>query len=135
MNCAELEILLCDYIDGTLAAGARAEVERHLAECAACAGMAHDVRTAVDFVGRAEAVEPPVAAADKALETGASDELVQMLTRKVADGVRDRFNDTLERKKGAEKSVEAGRKFVEAYVPFTHYVERLYAATEQAHGH
>lgn len=84
---------------------------------------------------KAEEIEPPVAAADKALETGASEELVQMLTRKVADGIRDRFKDTLERKKTAEKSVEAGRKFVEAYVPFTHYVERIYVAAEQAHGH
>ncbi|MFN3395914.1 MAG: DUF6448 family protein, partial [Thermodesulfovibrionales bacterium] len=31
-----------------------------------------------------------------------------------------------ETKKHADESVEAGRKFVEAYVEFTHYVERLY---------
>ena len=31
MNCAELEILICDYVDGTLDAGRKAEVERHLA--------------------------------------------------------------------------------------------------------
>ena len=59
MNCAELEILLCDYLDGTLAADARAALERHLESCASCAEMARDVRAVVTFMDRAEAVEPP----------------------------------------------------------------------------
>jgi hypothetical protein len=83
---------------------------------------------------KAEEVEPPVAAADKALETGTVENLVKMVTEKVADGIRDRFKDTLEKKKHAGESVEAGRKFVEAYVPFTHYVERIYIDAEGAHG-
>jgi anti-sigma factor RsiW len=32
MNCAELEVLICDYVDGALAPAERALVERHLAE-------------------------------------------------------------------------------------------------------
>lgn len=84
---------------------------------------------------KAEEVEPPVAAADKALETGTVEELVKMVTEKVTHGIRDRFKDTLERKKHAGESVKAGREFVEAYVPFTHYVERIYVAAEGAHGH
>ncbi|MGD0199780.1 MAG: anti-sigma factor [Bryobacteraceae bacterium] len=59
MNCAELEILLCDYLDGTLAAGARAEVEQHLAGCGLCAELARDAAAAVTFVGRAAAIQPP----------------------------------------------------------------------------
>jgi hypothetical protein len=59
MNCAELEILLCDYVDGTLAADLKADLERHLAQCAACAEMARDVQAAVGFMERAAAVEPP----------------------------------------------------------------------------
>jgi hypothetical protein len=59
MNCAELEILLCDYVDGTLAADAKAELERHLAQCAACAEMTRDVQAAVGFMERAAEVEPP----------------------------------------------------------------------------
>jgi len=31
MNCAEIEIAICDYQDGTLPADRKAEVERHLA--------------------------------------------------------------------------------------------------------
>ena len=59
MNCANLEIALCDYLDGTLAEAERAEVERHLAECAACAEMARDAGAALAFIERAADVEPP----------------------------------------------------------------------------
>ncbi len=59
MNCADFEILLCDYVDGTLTANAKAEFERHLAQCPACAAMAQDVRAAVGFMDRAADVEPP----------------------------------------------------------------------------
>ncbi len=59
MNCADLEILLCDYVDGTLAADARADLERHVAGCRACAEMARDVAAAVSFMERAEEVQPP----------------------------------------------------------------------------
>lgn len=59
MNCADFEILLCDYVDGTLTAGIKAEFEHHMAQCAACAEMARDVRAAVGFMERAAEVEPP----------------------------------------------------------------------------
>jgi hypothetical protein len=59
MNCAELEIILCDYMDGTLAPEARADVDRHIAECPACAELARDVSATVNFIGRAAEVEPP----------------------------------------------------------------------------
>jgi hypothetical protein len=59
MTCAELEVLICDYVDGTLPPAEKAEVERHLATCTACAEVARDSRTAVDFMSRAADVEPP----------------------------------------------------------------------------
>lgn len=59
MNCADLEILLCDYLDGTLAPDRRADVERHMAGCPACAALARDVTAAVSFMERAAEVEPP----------------------------------------------------------------------------
>ena len=59
MNCGELETLLCDYVDGTLSLERKAEVERHLAGCAACAGTVRDAAAAVAFIGRAAEVEPP----------------------------------------------------------------------------
>ncbi|HEY1341785.1 MAG TPA: zf-HC2 domain-containing protein [Bryobacteraceae bacterium] len=59
MNCADLEILICDYVDGTLAPAEKAEVERHFAQCPACAELARDSAAAVGFMERAAAVEPP----------------------------------------------------------------------------
>src|ERR1035438_3788416 len=59
MNCAEIEILICDYVDGTLSADRKAEVERHLAECPGCAEVARDSAVAVAFIDRAAEVSPP----------------------------------------------------------------------------
>jgi anti-sigma factor RsiW len=59
MNCAEIEILICDYVDGTLAAAQKAEVERHLSACPACAELARDSAAAVAFMESAANVEPP----------------------------------------------------------------------------
>jgi putative zinc finger protein len=59
MTCAELEILLCDYVDGNLRGEERAALESHLAECAGCAELAKDVMGAVAFMDRAAVVEPP----------------------------------------------------------------------------
>lgn len=59
MTCAELEPLICDYADGTLSPELRAEVERHLAGCAACAETARDAAAVMGFIGRAADVEAP----------------------------------------------------------------------------
>jgi hypothetical protein len=59
MNCADVEILICDYVDGTLAPAERVEVERHLAGCGNCAELARDGAAAVAFMERAEVVEAP----------------------------------------------------------------------------
>ena len=59
MNCAELEVLICDYMDDTLPAARKADVERHLEACPACAEMARDSAAAVAFMERAADVEPP----------------------------------------------------------------------------
>lgn len=59
MTCANFEIALCDYLDGTLAAADKAEFERHLAGCAACAELARDAGAALSFLERVADVEPP----------------------------------------------------------------------------
>src|SRR5690242_5063232 len=59
MNCAEIEILICDYVDGTLPTARKAEVERHLAECPGCAELARDSAAAVAFIDIAAEVTPP----------------------------------------------------------------------------
>ena len=93
-----------------------------------------------------EAIDPAVALADKGLETGSIDKLVDVLTGAMGKGIRERFHDASEKQKHADDSVEAGRDFVESYVIFTHYVEGLHglikagaahhgAPAEGEHGH
>jgi hypothetical protein len=59
MTCAEFEILLCDYLDGTLDAAQRGELEAHRDGCAVCTELAADVSGAISFIGRVAEVEPP----------------------------------------------------------------------------
>lgn len=61
MKCADLEILLCDYIDGALSPQEKATVELHLASCAECRELVNDASSAVAFMERVPAVEPPPA--------------------------------------------------------------------------
>ncbi len=71
-------------------------------------------------------VEPAIAEADKALVSGSSDALVKLVTDDVAAGIRKRYEHAVETYKHKDESVEKGREFVEAYVEYTHYVERLH---------
>jgi hypothetical protein len=59
MTCAELEILLCDYVDGTLRAEERTALESHLPGCAACKQLAEDVVGVTAFFERVPQAEPP----------------------------------------------------------------------------
>ena len=59
MTCADLEISLCDYVDGTLRGEQKSAVEKHLAGCPACEEFARDCGAAVSFVERVEEVRPP----------------------------------------------------------------------------
>jgi hypothetical protein len=59
MTCGDLEILLPDYLEGTLAGEQAESIEAHLAGCPACAELARDGRLAMAFMGRAADVEPP----------------------------------------------------------------------------
>ena len=74
-----------------------------------------------------KAVDPAVALADKALEGGSVEKLVNILSNAMAKGIRERFQHASKTRKHADDSVAAGREFVEAYVIFTHYVEGLHA--------
>lgn len=81
------------------------------------------------------AVDPAVALADKALESGSVDKLVNTLTDATAKGIRERFQRALKAIKHADESVAAGREFVETYVIFTHYVEGLHTIIKGTAGH
>jgi hypothetical protein len=59
MTCAELEILLCDYVDGTLRGQERTALESHLSGCAACTQLAEDVAGVSAFIERVPQAAPP----------------------------------------------------------------------------
>jgi hypothetical protein len=76
----------------------------------------------------AGAVEPPVAAADKAIADGNVENLAKRIGQAAEKSVRERFEQLIEAKKHKDESVEAGREYVETYVLFVHYVEGLHNA-------
>ena len=82
-----------------------------------------------------ESVDPAVALADKSLASGSADKLVNVLTKAMANGIRERFHSASEAQKDADKSVEQGREFVETYVSFTHYVEGLHTIIKSSGHH
>ena len=51
---------------------------------------------------------------------------MKLVTEAVEKGIRQRFEETAERKKHAEHAVEYGRAYVASYVEFIHYGERIY---------
>jgi anti-sigma factor RsiW len=59
VNCADVDILLADYVDGTLRGDALSALEVHLAGCPACAELARDSAAAVAFMERAALPEAP----------------------------------------------------------------------------
>jgi len=59
MTCTDLEIVLAEYIDGTLPQEAKAAVESHLATCVECRELAQDASSAVAFLERTANVDAP----------------------------------------------------------------------------
>ena len=79
---------------------------------------------------------PAIPAADKALESKSSDQLVELLTDAVKNGTQEEFEKAIAKKDFRPDDIQAGREYIEAYVPFIHYVERIYeAATAPMEGH
>lgn len=59
MDCSDIEILLAEYVDGTLHGAAKVSLEDHLKSCTACRELATDATAAVAFLSRAATLEPP----------------------------------------------------------------------------
>ena len=79
---------------------------------------------------------PAVPAADRALEDGSIDQVLKVLNDAVREGLHEHYHRAQARKDFAPDDVRAGRDYVEAYVPYIHYVEKLWdTASAPAHGH
>ena len=119
-----------------LGAKARALADRHFLETLV---RIHRAGEGAPFTGLKPAgldLGPAVPAADQALKTGSPEALARLLADAVSAGLRERFRAAAEKRSFDPNDVAAGRRFVEAYVPYVHYVEKLWeAATGAAHSH
>ena len=82
-------------------------------------------------------IDPAIAAVDKAVETESIESLSKTVRDEVEAGLKIRFKEVLARKKFATKDVEAGRKYVAAYVELMHYAEGIHntvAGVFRGHG-
>jgi hypothetical protein len=75
-------------------------------------------------------IEPPIAAADKSLASGKLQDVAQLISKRMEQGLHGNFDAVMTKKKYNPNDVAAGRAFASAYVEYTHYVERLYDAAE-----
>lgn len=70
-----------------------------------------------------EPVLPILALADKALEEGSPDAMIAKMQAHLGTVVREKYEAARKARADKDKSVEAGRVYVEAYVAYTHYIE------------
>jgi hypothetical protein len=104
----------------------------------------HRAGEGAPYTGLKVEVDDPggmIAASDKALEKASFDPLLTLTNEKVGARLRERYERVVEARKHADHDVEAGRRYVEAYVEYVHYVEALQllaakdAAGETPHRH
>ena len=79
--------------------------------------------------------EEGIELADQAIDSGSLTEVQKQIVGTVQSGLQHRFAEVIEAKAHANDSVEAGRAYVQAYVEFIHYVERLHQNATTAAGH
>ena len=60
--CVEIQPRLSAFIDGALPASERADVARHLDQCAACRGLARDLERLRSTANELGPIQPPSAA-------------------------------------------------------------------------
>jgi hypothetical protein len=73
---------------------------------------------------------PVIPIAEKAIETGSPDELVNLLCEVVRDEVLHKFKQMLHLKKHADKSVEDAREYVEAMLGLQVWSHKLYGCAK-----
>ena len=71
---------------------------------------------------------PAIPATDRALDSGKIEPLLKLLTDAMQKEIREKFKQVLAKKKFNPDDVEAGRAYIQTYVPFVTYVESTYEA-------
>lgn len=78
---------------------------------------------------------PAIPAADKAVDTGSAEPVLRLLTGAIQERVREQFEAVTAAKGFKVDDVTAGRRYVNAYVEFVHFVERVYEAADAVQSH
>lgn len=79
---------------------------------------------------------PAIPAADAALKAGSPQAVEALLVEAVRHRLREQFHGASSQARFDVDDVAAGRRYVQAYVPYVHYVERVWdAAAPGAHEH
>lgn len=68
-------------------------------------------------------IDDKILAADKSIETGEISELIKILPKSKHKELMKRFDNVMSLKNFDVNNVEAGRKYIEAYVSFFHFAE------------
>ena len=126
----------CDSLDGPVVEAARealatGEVERVLIWVRP--GDEAEIRDA--YAGLQPAgYEPPagIEAADRALGGGSIDDVANATAAELADALRERFQRVLALRDHDPADVEAGRRYVHAYVEYIHFVEAAHELLQGA---
>ena len=69
---------------------------------------------------------PVIPVADKALENGALQPLLQLFPESARADIERRFSDAVAKRNFNKNDIEAGRKYVRAYTSFLEYLEHLF---------
>ena len=73
--------------------------------------------------------------AEKALETGNLDPVLQLFSDKMEEEASKWFEKALEAKKNKDQSVAAGREWADTYVKYIVYLHKLYQTIEKGPPH
>jgi hypothetical protein len=78
--------------------------------------------------------DPSVKAADRTVEGSQLKDLYTLLTEEIHNGLHSVYEEVEALKSYDKNDVEAGRKYVAAYVKFLHYAEGIYKAAKTESG-
>jgi hypothetical protein len=119
-----------------LNAPARALADRHFFETLVRVHRASEGEPYSGLKPAGTDLGPAVPAADQALEDGSPQSVIEQLTQAVRAGIERRFDEAMAHRHFAPDDVAAGRRAVETYVRYVHYVEQVWAvsAGEAEHG-
>jgi hypothetical protein len=78
---------------------------------------------------------PVILLADKSINNSSDEELVRFIISHVNKKLEENFDNVNALSNYKTEDISKGREFVEAYIQFIHYAEKLYELTSHSEGH